>query len=100
MRRLWRSMGTCSYNYFYPLLDDYMQSAAMDKPKVLRMWTWDDSTRIANFMTTNMMKAEKFGLMYSTAAFASPYLTKEEIKKREDELTEYFLYEMRKPASD
>ena len=38
--------------------------------------------------------------MLSNAAFASPYLTKEEIKKKEDELTEYFLHEMRKPAAN
>ena len=97
MRRLWRSMGTCSYNYFYPLLDDYMQSAAMDKPKVLRLWTWDDASKISNFMTLNMMRAEKYGLMYGN--FSSPYMTKDDIKQKEDELTEYFLHEMRKPAN-
>ena len=43
------------------------------------------------------MQAEKFGLnMPNTAA---PMLTKEELKQREDELCEYFKYEMRKPAA-
>ena len=96
MRRLWRTMGTCSYNYFYPLLDDYMAACAMDKPKTLRLWTWDDASRIANFMTLHLMQAEKFGL--NMPHFAPRTLTQEEIKAKEDQLYEYFLYEMRKPA--
>ena len=59
-------MGPMSYQYFYvsgllliyslqPLMDDFMQAQAMDKPKMLRMWTWDDSTRIVNFMTMHLM---------------------------------------------
>ena len=55
MRRMHRTMGNMSYNYFYPLLDDYMQSAAIDKPKMLRLWAWDDATKIVNFMTLHMM---------------------------------------------
>lgn len=39
-----------------------MANAAMDRPKMLRMWTWDDSTRIVNFMTLHLMKAEKYAL--------------------------------------
>ena len=68
----------------------------MDKPKMLRMWTWDDSSRIVNFFTLHLMHAKKFGL--DIPNHNNNLLTKEELKKREDELTEYFLYEMRKPA--
>ena len=75
-----------------------MSSAAMDKPKVLRLWTWDDASKIANFMQLHMMQAEKFGLDMPNTA--SQMLTKEELKKREDELKDYFLYEMRKPAAE
>ena len=89
-------MGTSSFNYFYPLLDDYMSSQAMDKPKMLRMWSWDDSSRIVNFFTVHLMHAQKFGLDIPNRN--NNLLTKEELKKREDELCEYFLYEMRKPA--
>ena len=98
MRRLWRSMGTCSYNYFYPLLDDYMASAAMDKPKSLRLWTWDDASKIVNFMTVHQATCEKYGL--NMPHFAPRSITKEEIKQKENELYEYFLYEMRKPAKN
>ena len=62
MRRLWRQMGPMSFQYFYPLMDDYMNATAMDRPKMLRMWTWDDSTRIVNFMTLHLKQAQKYGL--------------------------------------
>ena len=62
MRRLWRQMGPLSYQYFYPLMDDFMNSAALDRPKMLRMWTWDDSSRIVNFVSLHLMKAQKYGL--------------------------------------
>ena len=42
------------------------------------------------------MMAEKYGL--NMPHFAPNTLTKEEIKAKEEELYEYFLYEMRKPA--
>ena len=57
MRRLWRTMGGMSYQYFYPLMDDFMTYQAIDKPRMLRLWTWDDSTRIVNFMSLHLLKA-------------------------------------------
>ena len=65
---------------------------------MLRMWTWDDSTKIVNFMTLHLKQAQKYSLdipIQNQALF-----TKEELKTKEDELTEYFLYEMRKPAAE
>ena len=97
MRRLHRQMGPNSWQYFYPLLDDFMSSQAMDKPKMLRMWDWDDSSKIVNFMTMHLKQAEKYGL--DIPIQNQTLFTKEELKRKEDELTEYFLYEMRKPAS-
>ena len=77
-------------------MDDYMQSAAMDRPKLLRLWAWDDATKIVNFMTQHYMQAEKYGLNFPITA--NKLYTKAELKMKEDELCEYFLYEMRKPA--
>ena len=74
-----------------------MVNAAMDRPKMLRMWTWDDSTKIVNFMTLHLMKAEKYAL--DIPVQNQSLLTKEELKQKEDKLTEYFLYELRKPAA-
>ena len=98
MRRLWRSMGGLSYQYFYPLLDDFMTYQAIDKPRLLRLWTWDDSTRIANFMSAHLLKCQRYGLDMPIQRNIG--LTKEDLKRKEDELTQYFLYEMRKkPAT-
>ena len=68
----------------------------MDRPKMTRLWTWEDSTKIVNFMTINLMKAEKFGL--DLGIQNCNLWTKPELENRENELVEYFLYEMRKPA--
>ena len=62
MRRLWRSMNGMSYNYFMPLLDDFSTNQAIDKVRTLRVWTWEDSSKIANFFTCHMMRAHKYGL--------------------------------------
>ena len=78
-------------------MDDFMSAQAMDKPKMFRMWTWDDSSRIVNFMTLHLMKAQKYAL--DIPIQNSSLMTKEELKLREDQLTEHFLYEMRKPAA-
>ena len=98
MRRLWRTMGGLSYQYFYPLLEDFMTYQAIDKPRLLRLWTYDDSTRIANMMTLHLIKSHKYGLDIPIQQYMG--LTKSDLKKREDELTDYFLYELRKaPAA-
>ena len=97
MRRLWRQMGGLSYNYFYPLLDDFTTAQSVDKPRLLRTWTWDDSSRIVNFMNLHLLRAQKYGL--DIPILRSTGLTKEELKQREDELCEYFLHELRKPKS-
>ena len=74
-----------------------MSSMAMDRPKMLRLWTWEDSTKIVNFLDLNIMKAQKYGLDYPHQN--NRFHTKEELKQKEDELTEMFLEQMRKPAS-
>lgn len=78
----------------YPLMDDYMQSYYVDSPRVNRLWTWQDATKIVNFYDLFTMKNEKFGLNL-TNDMKTP-MTKDELKEKEDELVEYFLHEMRK----
>ncbi len=78
-------------------MDDYQRSQSVDQPRMNRLWTWEDSSKIVNFVTVHLALAKKYGLDLGTTNNAS--FTKEEIKTKEDELTEYFLYEMRKPAA-
>lgn len=98
MRRLWRTMGGLSFQYFYPLLDDYMGASAVDRPRLLRTWTWDDSTRIVNFMNVHYLRCYKYGLDIPIQRDIG--MTKADLKQREDELTEYFLHELRKPKAE
>ena len=90
-------MGGLSYNYFYPLLDDFTTAQSVDKPRLLRTWTWDDSSRIVNFMNLHLLRAQKYGL--DIPILRSTGMTKEELKQREDELCAYFLHELRKPKT-
>lgn len=55
MRRLWRQMGDRSYFYFYPLLSEYMTYRAIDAPRMSRVWTWDDASRIVHYMDQHLM---------------------------------------------
>ena len=98
MRRLWRQMGGMSYNYFYPLLDDFTLANAVDRPRLLRTWTWDDSSRMVNLMNLHLLRCHKYGLEIPIQR--SHGMTKDELKMREDELTAYFLHELRKPKSN
>ena len=98
MRRLQRTMGNLSYQYFYPLLDDYMTQNNVDRPRVLRTWTWSDSIKIVNFFDSHLLMCQKFGL--DIPIMHGGDLTKEDLKQREDNLTEYFLHELRKPAKE
>ena len=96
MRRLWRTMGQSSFMYFYPLLDDYRAANSVDSPRSLRTWTWQDSSKIVDFFNLHLMRSQKYGL---DMPFLAPRdLTKEQLKQKEDSLTEYFLYELRKDA--
>ena len=77
-------------------MDDFQSSFAMDRPKNHRLWTWEDSSKIVNMMTCHMLQAQKYGL---DMPVTNSYLwSKEELEQRENQLMEYFLYEMRKPA--
>ena len=70
----------------------------VDKPRMNRLWTWDDSSKIVNMMNVHFIKAAKYGLDLGTTNKFN--YTKDELRAKEDELTEYFLYEMRKPAAE
>ena len=96
IKRLQRSMGSMSYLYFYPLLDDYTSQNAVDRPRILRTWTWQDSCKMVNFFDHHLLKCQKYGL--DVPVLRSTGMTKEELKQYEDQLTDYFLYELNKPA--
>ena len=83
-----------AYNYFYPFMDDYMSLYAIQSPRSLRLWTWEDSQKMVDFYRNHCEKVSKYGLdlMYPL----KETITKEELQAREDRLTDYFVHEMRK----
>mmetsp|Transcript_11453 Transcript_11453/g.10114 ORF Transcript_11453/g.10114 Transcript_11453/m.10114 type:complete len:146 (-) Transcript_11453:25-462(-) len=93
MRRMWRAMGSNSYSYIYNIMDDYLKQHRVDSPRIGRMWTWKDSTKIADFFKEHKARTDKYGLNNRINGYE---VTKESLKEKEDELTEYFLHEMRK----
>ena len=50
-----------------------------------------------NFFDAHLLRCQKYGL--DIPIFNDSGCTKEELKAREDQLTAYFLHELRKPAA-
>ena len=51
-----------------PLLDDYFQNRSIDTPRMLRLWTWEDSTKMVNFLNQELHRARIFGKQLNTLA--------------------------------
>ena len=93
-RKMFRLIHGGSFMYNKEMADACMKAYHVDYPRVGRLWTWKDQTKMIEFLNLTKFHVAKYGLDI-------PYnldrnLSKDELKKREDELTEYFLYEMRK----
>ena len=92
--KLYRLGGPLAYHWSAKMMNQYMKHHHVDSPRIHRMWTWKDQTKMVEFLKLHKFWVKKYGLDI-------PYdlnhpLSKDELKTREDELVEYFLYEMRK----
>ena len=81
----------------YPIMEDYLKQLKVDGVRTERLWTWQDSTRIVEYYRQHLKRVQKYGLDNGDS-LEDP--CKEAFKQREDELVEYFLYEMRKKPVD
>ena len=82
-------------SYNAPLLEN-LYSSRVDKNTIFKNFKWDDAIKMTNYIDYVTRKISKYGLHYG---FMNPYKFenyKEKIRNDEDELAEYFLYEMRK----
>ncbi len=75
-------------------MDEYIRKKTIDGIHMNRLWTWDDATRMVNFIRGEYARAAKYGLDIPLLRMD---MSKAELKRKEDELTSYFIYEMRKP---
>ncbi|CAI2381808.1 unnamed protein product [Moneuplotes crassus] len=97
MNKLWRILQSNAYPYMYTIMDDYLTHSRIDNPRVMRLWTWRDSTRIVEFVREHKARAAKYGLDNGASMQRDTFeFTKEQMKQKEEELCEYFLHEMRK----
>ena len=95
MRRLWRALGARSFKHSYESMGEYMKMFSIDSNRTMRVWTWQDATRIVEFYNLHMARAYKYGL--DVPFFYKGAMEKEDLKAIEDRLVETFLTEMRKP---
>lgn len=84
-------------NYFIPLLEHHVKSGNLDGHSFEdRVYYWDDASKIANYMDYVTRRINKYGLHWGIINKKKFENYKEKIQKEEDELVDYFLYEMRK----
>ncbi len=61
---------------------------------VMRLWHWDDHTRMYHWMQLNLNRLAEYGMNIPLSY--TPGITKEDMQQKEDELTDYFVEEMSK----
>ena len=93
LRRLYRTLGASSYLHVYPIMEDYLKQVRLDGPRVDRVWTWKDATRIVEYYRQHVRRSIKYGLDNGQCL---ENRTKEAFQEKENELVDYFLSEMRK----
>ena len=86
----------CHNIYNAPLQEYHISLGKTDKWTPQKYYQWDDAERTIGYLNYVMRRIGKYGLLYGTLSQNKFPNYKEKIKNEEDELTEYFLYEMRK----
>lgn len=86
--------------YLLPLYEHHLKLGDVDRSGEFRNLYWDDATKIANYLDYVMKRINKYGLHWGILNPKKFDGYKEQMKKEEDELTQYFLYEMRKPPAE
>jgi hypothetical protein len=87
--------------YLQPLYDFHIKMGIVDKPTMHKFLKWDDASLSVNYLLYVLERVKKYGLNYGPLGQNKFPDYKETLKKTEDQLAEYFLYEMRKePAPE
>lgn len=82
--------------YMKELVNYDIKMGSVDKYDQSKYYKWDDATIIVGYLDYVMRRLRKYSLdrgVMSSLKF--PYY-KEKLQKEEDQLVDYFLYEMRK----
>jgi hypothetical protein len=95
------------FNYITPLIEHHIKLGELDRVAVHKYYNWDDASlvtgyydyvlrRLGKYGKINLIKGLQYGLLNSKK-FPN---YKEELRNLEDDLTDYFLYEMRKEPQE
>ena len=88
------------FSYCLPLHEHHLKLGHTDYNNLYKIYYWDDATKIVNYLDYVTKRINKYGLHWGVIDNQKFDGYKEQIKKDEDELTNYFLFEMRKPPTE
>ncbi len=97
--RMYVLFRTNANMYLQPLYDYHLKMGIVDKPALHKFLKWDDASITVNYLLYVLERIKKYGLCYGPIGQSKFPDYKETLRKTEDELTDYFLYEMRKEPS-
>jgi len=83
-------------SYALPLYEHHIKLGNLDSFALGRVYYWDDATKMGNYFDYVMRRINKYGLHWGLLNKNKFQGYKEKIAQEEDDLTKYFLYEMRK----
>jgi hypothetical protein len=83
-------------NYVTPLLEHHTKLGELDRLSLHRYFNWDDASITTSYYDYVLRRISKYGLQHGLLNYKKFPNYRENLKKLEDELTDYFLYEMKK----
>ena len=88
------------FNYIQPLYEHHIKMGMNDSGNEFKYYTWDDASRIVGYYDYVLRRITKYGLHRGAIQPTKYSNYKSDLVKEEEELVDYFLYEMRKqPAA-
>lgn len=82
--------------YNYPLLEHHLKMGDVDKPNCLKYLNWRDASISVAYLEYVLGRVGRYGLHWGALNNQKFPDYKQKIKSDEDDLVDYFLYEMRK----
>ncbi len=82
--------------YIQPLLEYHVKMGLLDQFTQHKYLKWDDASIGVSYLEYVLNRTRKYGLNYGPLGQGKFPNYKETLRTKEEELTEYFLYEMRK----
>jgi hypothetical protein len=82
--------------YNLPLIEHHIKMGEVDKPNAIKYLTWKDASISVAYLEYVLNRLSRYGLHWGALKYKKFPDYKQTIRSQEDELVDYFLYEMRK----